>query len=65
MKRSLLFFLILFFTFGLYAQESVKIGVLAKRGHDITLAEYGATAEYLSREISRSISPEMGRIQQL
>ncbi len=52
MKRSLLFFLILFFTFGLYAQESVKIGVLAKRGHDITLAEYGATAEYLSREIA-------------
>lgn len=52
MKRSLLFFLILFFTFGLYAQETVKIGILAKRGHDITLAEYGATAEYLSREIA-------------
>lgn len=35
----------------LQAQEVVKIGVLAKRSHAITLQRWSATAEYLSEQI--------------
>lgn len=37
-----------------YAQDDVKIGVLAKRGAKKCLENWGATAEYLSKETGKS-----------
>ena len=45
-------FLIIFFSFtSVFADQIVKIGVLAKRSPQITLEKYSSTAAYLSKEI--------------
>ena len=35
----------------LFSLETVRIGVLAKRSHNISMARWSATAEYLNREV--------------
>ncbi|MDY0116295.1 MAG: phosphate/phosphite/phosphonate ABC transporter substrate-binding protein [Sulfurimonadaceae bacterium] len=47
-----IFLLLILFSILLSSNEQVKIGVLAKRSSDITLAEYKATAEYLTQEMN-------------
>ncbi|MEA3373823.1 MAG: sensor histidine kinase [Campylobacterota bacterium] len=44
-------FLVCFTTLSLFAVETVRVGVLAKRGSAITVEKWSATAEYLSREV--------------
>lgn len=45
-------FLMIIFSFtSVFADQIVKIGVLAKRSHQITLEKYSSTAAYLSKEI--------------
>jgi len=46
-----LFIFLSFITSSLWALQTVKIGVLAKRSADITLKNYSATADYLTKEI--------------
>lgn len=46
-----LLLLSLFFSINLFALESVKIGVLAKRSNDITMQKWGDTAQYLTQKI--------------
>ena len=47
----LLLLIALFLPAMLRAEETVRIGVLAKRGPTHTLRRWQATADYLSREI--------------
>lgn len=46
-----MFLLLIFFISFTFADQVVKIGVLAKRSHQITLKKYSSTAAYLSKEI--------------
>ncbi len=48
---SRLFLLFLLFSLTAYASETVKIGVLAKRSPEITIAKWSPTAAYLDRAI--------------
>jgi len=52
MKRSLNLLIVLFLSISwLHAKESVVIGVLAKRGVDITLERWSKTATYLNQKL--------------
>jgi two-component system sensor histidine kinase TtrS len=50
MKKVFILFLFVVVSY-IHAQDSVKIGVLAKRGYQKTLDKWSATAEYLSKKI--------------
>lgn len=41
----------LLFAWNLCAQESIKIGILAKRSNDITMNKWSETAEYLTQRV--------------
>jgi signal transduction histidine kinase len=48
----ILILLLLLFTYSFSNDEIVKIGVLAKRGAEVTYKKWNATAEYLTQEIA-------------